>query len=155
MSAFVVDKAHINALLQYGLSFRYGGNGNVTWYVEAEQPTDRYRKLTSDNVDQIGQMLLDECIESVQYRYEDSPRTDLPGRTDGEYLLPFQHKPLSRTPSPVEVLKLIACYEYQSCEHPGWHTSEAKVFCDALRHFAINGLPGYEEAPWELSAALT
>jgi len=94
-------------------------------------------------------MLLDENVRSVSYRYSNTPITNLPGKTDAEYLLPFVFHPILRVPKPVEILKMLDCYEYQSCEHPGWEHSEAKVFCNALRHRAIRLLPGYDEAPWE------
>jgi len=54
--------------------------------------------------------------------------------------------PLPGTPDPLVVLKAIACLEYQSCEHPGWLDSEARVFCQALRRVAITALPGYSAA---------
>jgi hypothetical protein len=50
-------------------------------------------------------------------------------------------------------LKAISCYEYQSCEHPGWRKSEAHAFCEALRDMAIGCLPGYDDAPWEINDA--
>ena len=55
--------------------------------------------------------------------------------------------------SPVVILSAIACYEYQSCEHPGWATSEAHDFCHALRIKMIRMLPGYADAPWEVTEA--
>jgi len=144
MSAFVVEKSHINAMLhsafQAGLKYR----GNFSWYFEKE-----HKELTTDNADEIGQMLLDENIKSVGHRYEDSEITDLPGRADADYILPFVYKPFTRSPKPVEALKITGCYEYQSCEHPEWEASEAKAFCDALQHRLIDMLPGYEEAPWD------
>ncbi|HEX3734400.1 MAG TPA: hypothetical protein VHU86_04525 [Solirubrobacterales bacterium] len=56
-----------------------------------------------------------------------------------------------RTPSPVETLKLCACYRYQSADAKAWETSEAAAFVDALEHCAIVALPGYQEAPWAWS----
>jgi hypothetical protein len=54
-------------------------------------------------------------------------------------------------PSPAAVFKALDCYEYQSCEHAEWEDSEAKSFCDALRKRAGTKVPGYEEAPWEVT----
>ena len=141
MSAFVVDKAHINAMVRSGLSVQYRP---LHWYHEGQS-----HALNDDNTSEVGQMLLEECIKSVCHRYDDSEMTDLPGRTDAEYLIPFKFKLSYNPPTPVETLKLISCYEYQSCEHPAWGASEAKTFCDALRHATIGRLPGYDEAPWE------
>ena len=46
------------------------------------------------------------------------------------------------------VLKALVAYEYQSCEHEQWSSSQAESFCDALRAVAITTLPGYDAAPW-------
>ena len=136
MSAFVVDKAHINAMIDAGLSVTYRP---MHWYPEGKQGSS---SLTEINASEVGQMLLEECITSVEYRYEDSELTDLPGRSDAEYIVPFQYKRFANPPTPVEILKIISCYEYQSFEHPGWKTSEAHDFCRVLRLCTINRLPG-------------
>ena len=136
MSAYVVNKSHINALVLSGLG--------LVWYHEGKR-----HELTLRSADRVGQMLLDECVKSVSYRYPDDEITELPGPTDAEWLVPFKFNPVVRRPTPVQALKLLDCYEYQSCEHPGWQTSEAKAFCDVLRRNLIHRLPGYDEAPWE------
>jgi len=141
MSAFVVDKAHINAIILSGLAVHYKP---MKWYHAGQ-----WHELNHDNASEVGQMLLDECIRSVGARYEDSDITDLPGRTDAEYIIPFVFKLAYNPPTPVEALKLISCLEYQSCETDDWEASEAYAFCQALRHNTIDRLPGYEEAPWE------
>jgi hypothetical protein len=51
---------------------------------------------------------------------------------------------------PVMVLKAVACYEYQSCETPGWEKSEAHAFCQSLKERCIRRLPGFDDAPWEI-----
>ena len=145
MSAFVVNKSHINAIIQAGLSVQYKP---FTWYHEDDDGDLRHYELTSDNAGEIGQMLLDECVHSVQYRYEDGTIADLPGRTNAEWLLPFEWKPLVKMPTPLEAIKLIKCLDYQSCEHPEWETSKAKAFCDGLIDSLITQLQGYDDAPW-------
>jgi hypothetical protein len=57
---------------------------------------------------------------------------------------------LTREVEPVQVLKAIKCYEYQSCEHPSWEDSEARSWCNHLRLAAIEHLPGFEAAKWEI-----
>lgn len=144
MSAFIVEKSHINAMVQAGLAAGRKYNSSLRWYYNGE-----WKELDHETADEIGQMLLDENIKSVSHRYDDSPITDLPGRIDADYLLPFSHSPLSRVPTPVEALKITSCYEYQACEHSEWEASEAKAFCTALKENTIDMLSGYEEAPWE------
>jgi len=147
MSAFVLNKSHINAIIQAGLNVQHKP---FTWYHKNETGELEHHQLTSDNADQIGQMLLDECVHSVQYRYEDSDSiANLPGPSNAEWLIPFVWKPFVKTATPVETIKNIRCYEYQSCEHPEWEGSNAHDFCEALRHCVESQLPGYDEAPWE------
>ena len=55
----------------------------------------------------------------------------------------------------IDVLKAISCYEYQACEAPGWDTSAAKVFAEGLRRAVIPALPGYTDAPWEITTTST
>ena len=140
MSAYVVEKSHINAMLNSWLHSRYGAR----WHHDG-----KWHELTTENANQVGQMLLDENIKSVSYRYKDSQLTDLPSRTDTEYLIPFEHHFTHRIPSPIEAIKITHCYDYQSCEHPEWKTSEAKVFCDSLIDVKLSELPGYDAAPWD------
>ncbi|GAI15189.1 unnamed protein product [marine sediment metagenome] len=65
MSAFVVDKAHINAMIDAGLSVRYRP---MHWYPEGKEGSS---SLTEINASEVGQILLEECIKSVGYRYCD------------------------------------------------------------------------------------
>lgn len=53
-------------------------------------------------------------------------------------------------PEPVEVLKAIQCYEYQSGDFPGYDKSEAAKLCASLTAKAVTKLPGYDDAPWGL-----
>jgi len=131
MSAFIVSTAHINALVNAG--YRACVANSLSWYVGAER-----RTLTSDNLDAVGAMLMQACVASVDYRY---------GETNQ---IPF-YRHTFRLPRPaVAVLKLIDCYEYQSCERPDWPTSEAHAYCAALRERLIGQLPGYDAAPWAI-----
>ena len=63
MSAFVVDKAHIEAMLRAAMAYGHD-RGSFTWAYDS--PIGR---LDYANADQVGQMLLAECVASVSYRY--------------------------------------------------------------------------------------
>ncbi len=147
MSAFVVDKIHISAILDGARKAGARYNHYFGYYYNKE-----HKELTPENMNDIGQMLLDENIKSVSHRYEGSYLTDLPGRTDAEYLLPYKHTQQRRFDI-VQYIKFIDCLDYQSCEHPEYKTSEAKCFLDALKESLIGMLPGYDEAKWELQVA--
>jgi hypothetical protein len=141
MSAFIVDRGHVRFLIDAGLRLPprlYEGN-TLSW---------RGQELTRENASAVGLMLWDECRRSVAYRYHDEPEADLPGPMSDGPRFGYAHSPSPLKINPLAVLKAISCYEYQSCEHPEWKSSEAHAFCDALRLCAISCLPGYEEAPW-------
>ena len=140
MSAYVVDKATIDVMVRAGLRVRYKPMG---WHHAGQ-----HHHLDESTANRIGQMLLDECVHSVSHHYQDDGITELPGPNNAYWLVPYKYQDALHLPEPVVILKTIACYEYQSCEHPEWETSEAKAFCETLRHIVITGLPGYEEAPW-------
>ena len=179
MSANIVEKAHIDYLIEAGLELRSFRDSPLRWHVpESPLPTDyergevtgrtgpahaeaRRRELTEKTTDAVGAMLIAQNERSLNHRY------------DGEYAEvrvpyhferggPYVHI-LGRYEDgwrwkrvrvePVSVLSAIACYEYQSCEDPGWESSEARAFCNALRHAAIRKLPGYEGAVWAIQGA--
>jgi hypothetical protein len=145
MSAYIVSSAHIDLLISAALSLDPMEHG-MRYAVAAH-------RLTSSNATETGRMLLRENIASVAYRYPDCPPDALPGPVPTPD--PEAYEVRFRPPAslePVAVLKAIHAYAYQSCEHPGWHTSQAKSFCDALTAKAICQLPGYEDAPWSIAA---
>lgn len=154
MSAFIVGKAHIDALVQAGLTF--SRHDRMRWYLPASGTQRCYRELDHTTANAVGKMLWAENIASVRHRYPDVSATleDAPGPVG---LTPFEVNGYTfpvfsaRKLSAVETLKAVACYEYQSCEHPEWETSEAKAFCEALTSQAIHSLPGYDDAAWAVA----
>lgn len=150
MSAYVVDMALIRYLI--GAATGLDHNRDFHWH-EGRDGCGPYRTLhAGDDLEaaRAGQMLWNENVRSVRHRYPDSAPGELPGGIeDGECGYLYEHRPW-RDPqwNPVQVLKAIACLEYQSCEHQGWPDSEAFSFLEALRHRAICRLPGWDAAEW-------
>lgn len=157
MSAFEVDETHIDVLVSAALQRRHGDT--LTWYF-GDLPTtlpgnalvlasDRAamakgrREVTSANAETWGAVLVAENRRSVNHRY-----------AEDEIEAPYVFSDYSAsTFKPEAILSALSCYEYQACEHPGWEASEARAFCDALRHRMIRMLPGYSDAPWEVTDA--
>jgi len=156
MSAFVVHKRHIDAIVTAGLNLRMACP--LQWFVLAE-PVDglyqrgkswgpsyadqlraRGRELTPETAGRVGAMLLSANRTSVNHRYDENAIEE-----------PYVFEPYTKKLSPVQILKALKCYVYQSCEHPGWNDSEAKVFCTALQSHVIDRLDGYEESEWEIT----
>lgn len=138
MSCFIVDAEHINVLVEAATGAMTYGTGGL--YLAIDDTNERFC-LTREDRDRIGQMLTDWNTASVNERYDE----------DDRYAYRYQ-SPQERW-EPVEILKAIACYEYQTCEASNWENSPARAFCDALRRLCIHHLPGYEEAPWEITRA--
>lgn len=151
MSAWVVSKAHIDALVTAGLINCQ--HAHLRWEHDGEG-----RQLDYTNADEIGSMLWAENVRSVQARYPDilEEQGDYPGPIDFEAEQVFAYRWQRNTIEPVAVLKAIDCYQYQSCEHgDAWRASEAFQFCEALKEDMIGRLPGYREAPWGIDTVST
>lgn len=56
----------------------------------------------------------------------------------------------SITVDPVEALKLLDSYVYQTCEYRRYERHDSHRIVEALRHHLIRCLPGYEEADWSV-----
>lgn len=162
MSAFIVSKRHIDHLVRAAVTPIYGAERcGMSWCHDGI----RYdaRAATADDV---GQMLWNANIASVESRYahlvaagDHLPghyvaEATVPGAGDiecAEWARPYRYNILNTRPTdPVEILKAIACYEYQACECSSWQESNAKAFCNALRVRMIRELPGYDDADWEI-----
>lgn len=142
MSAYIVSKAHIDALVTVAIDMRGQGSPDFDFY----DGTTRV-KVTTMNASEIGAMLVGTCVESVSYRYpdDDVQAGELPGPADAYYLHPYEYL-RTREFIPAEVRDLVRGYEYQSCEHPGWAPSPAWYFCQALRDRLLDRLPGVSKA---------
>ena len=141
MSAFFVGPEHVNAMLSY-LNERVNCGSVPTpfgdWSFDAQNVED---------LQTIGRNLLAENIASLKALYPNFPEMsnfDFDG-----YRFAFAPDfPALRSNPAMDLLGIIACYEYQSCEHDGWQTSYAKKFCEWLRDRAIHDLPGWDKVPW-------
>lgn len=131
MSAYIVSGRHIATLVDAALAKR----GDV--YERGEFVLS----VTPDKREELCALLAEENAKSVNHRYN--------GNEPAVVVFPFElYRPGNDT---LKVLKAIACYEYQSCEHDGWHTSKARALVKSLRERLINDLPGYDEAPgWSI-----
>lgn len=147
------------------------GGGFTGWrrvdeFAEAQGPEEQERRgLVSPS--QLGQLLVSENVRSVSHRYsepgrtvyygaehaasmDDTPDEELPGPCDRYYLAPYVYENPGYTLTPGEIFGALSCFEYQSCEHDEWKSSEAFQVCDALRNLACSQL---REGPhgWEAS----
>lgn len=151
MSAFMVSKEHIDALVETAL-FGPTGLQCGTWFVPYfGKPS---KKLYPENASELGEMLVKENLSSIHFRYPDTVTNpdNTPGPIEQYWLTEYQFHG-GKHLSIIEALKAIRCYEYQSCEHPEWEMSAAKQFCESFTNTLISVLPGYDQAEWEIVAA--
>jgi hypothetical protein len=141
MSAFVVSKAHIDALVTAALE---SDSWAFFWYHD-----DDRHELDYTNTDAIGAMLWAENVRSVQHRYPDilEDSTDYPGPIDFQPEHVFAYRWCWLSVPPVEALKALRCYQYQSCEHPDWPTSSAHALCDTLQDVLVSTPPRLPRSP--------
>lgn len=146
MSAYIVDRETIRYLVQSGIEagFQHHLGRKMRWYHDGVS-----HWLDDRNATEVGQMLWDENIASVAYRYPDSIPEGLPGPVnDSGYSYFHEDIAVGYRWDPVQILKAADCYQYQSCEHPGWWNSSAREFIDVLRKLAWTKVAGYEDAEW-------
>ena len=146
MSAFLVDKTHIDAMVCAGLVLARPF-GPLTWWAKPPSPNwtaadcrDYRRELRAETAGRTGAMLWAANRASLDARYDEDELEPI-----------YEYAPLPGTPDPTVMLSAVACFECQSCETPTWRTSEARSFCESLRLACIHRLPGYDRAPWEIT----
>lgn len=98
--------------------------------------------LTRRTPTEAGQVLLAENAKSVAHRYNEG--------VSNEPTL-YRHRTFTKPLPAIAILKAVDCLAYQSCEHDGWESSDAKALLDTIRDTAIRAVPGYAEAQWEIS----
>jgi len=84
-----------------------------------------------------------QCTNVAAYRHRYS-------KPDASAPFPFMPVKTIGCPSLVEGLKLLECYDVQTCEAPGYLTSRAAEIIRLTRSKLISRLPGFSTAKWEL-----
>jgi hypothetical protein len=139
MSAYLVGHAHIDALLTFAMSKRYGRGVVYT-------ANETLIEINCDNASEIGRILLTENERSVRHCYPNDAVCNLPGAI-GEDSANYEFSSFDGGLTPMEVLKGCNCFDYQACETGDYESSIACVIIDAIRKRAILCLPGYNNAP--------
>lgn len=149
MSAYIVDRNHILYMVSAAMSHTITTHGPFRWFtadgIRGELGSTDYRRAV-----EVANMLWNENVKSVRYRYSDHAENDLPGPIGEDYKITLRdfNGACFDSFKPVQVLKSCDCYVYQSCEHEAWPKSEARAFIESLRGGAWRALPGYDLAEW-------
>jgi hypothetical protein len=102
------------------------------------------RELFPDDMtpDEVGRLLWQENHNSVNYRYDETEPCP-----EYVYTAPPSEWDLN------EVMTEVSCYEYQTCEHPGWNPSVAHLLMTQLRRALLAAGASHDESrdrgtPW-------
>ncbi|RUW56704.1 hypothetical protein [Mesorhizobium sp. M8A.F.Ca.ET.021.01.1.1] len=148
MSAFMVENAHVNAILNLAVLL-----SAKTEFPEFRFPVSMRRNATrfphSDDLTTLGKMLLNENAKSLRHLYQDAPENMyFQDEIDG---YKFTVDNVAAKGDAGYLAKLIDCYEYQACEHDTFETGEVKAWLVWALKMSLQSLPGYRAAPWGYS----
>lgn len=138
MSAFFVSTHHIDVLVSAAIDF------------EVYSGPPRVERVTHHRATLVGQMLLAENLRSMLARYPRIAGTDevagYQAAVDG-----YRHRyyPVVRLTAAAHA---VSCYDYQSCEHDAYGTSQASGFVEALRQAILRRMPGIDNEPWGIDS---
>lgn len=118
MSAWLVDCEHIDTMVTAALAWELA---------------------VPEKADEIGRMLWGENLESIKYRYPGDHGGERPGPVDlaDADILEYEFTLVPGRADPGVVAVACECYEYQSCEHPGWAQSTARLWNAQLHTVAV------------------
>lgn len=131
MSVMVLSDLHINTLVTYasfhGIKYFFAGS----WHDVRGEEDETVKLLVTIN----------ETAFDVYYKNQEP---DLPAPK-------FKYVSGIKSMDSVQAIKAAQCYEYQ-CDGWGmWADSKPKKLMEAITTFAINKLPGYDEAQWAIA----
>lgn len=135
MSAWIVSKGHIDCLVQASIAER----------------------LTAPHeANETGRMLWQECFNSVVYRYPNDGDGERPGPRDfrDADVDDYEFRGVEAPLDDAIVVWQIHCYDYQSCEHPEWETSDARELVLKLEA-VIDARHAAEGDSWHYNAPST
>lgn len=131
MSAYIVSDTTIHSILRYAKHQRFTSIcvENMIYDISNEE-----------DVNLLGQMLVDQNYRSVNFRYKQNDPAPK-----------FQYsRSWSTGITAIEFLKCLSCLEYQSCETDDWLQTPAYQLINVLMRRSFRLLAGYEDAPWGL-----
>ena len=144
MSAYIVSKAHIDAIV----TFAVGGQRRVGTVRRMAEDAGQAKYVSSSDYtpSQIGTALWTENHASVDYRYTET--TPVPAYVFRPKCHGSTCSKLMRQLTPLDIIKLCQSLKYQSCEHPCWEASFANDFLNRVISAAIGALPDHDNAFW-------
>lgn len=133
MSAFICSEKHVNTIVSYA------AENDISVYIKAASGQRYWHSVKKDPI-LIAKILKQANVDSVNHRYNES---DKPSRA--------KYKPEATAfISPIQIVKLCNCFDYQSCEVDDYDDSDAARIINSIRSNAITNIPGYNDAAWAI-----
>jgi len=126
MSSYIVDKEHIEQIVLY--VYKLKGIDSLNYYHNKE-------RLQFDFLGDVALELSKANCEGVNYRYDDNNK-------------PYNFNHLSidglKVKNPLQVIQLIKCLEYQSCDNPNYENSLANSILKTITDHIISYMIQHE-----------
>lgn len=152
MSAYLVDRIHIDLLVRFGASPFEDMAAPLAWWVTSPDGGGALRQL-GENPSYAGRVLWTENLRSVAARYPHHVSGDRPGPiglTDDE-IEQYVYEDPGYTLTPLEAIHACEFLKAQSCHTTDYRDREAYRVVHATREHAIRLLPG-SRGPWGWTA---
>lgn len=120
MSAYIMHEDEINTIVGYFLKpHNFNVHGTGAWL----KIGDRYENLNAENAREVGKILFDENVRSVESRYNSNEKHEYRFR----FIANASKRPVGN------IAGALDCLEYQSCETDDYHQSNAWEIMGMLR----------------------
>lgn len=152
MSAFLCERRHFVTIAAWATSAgsRQRLSPQCLARILGLDANQLCRANYSERATTVALALRDENIRSMVSRYGAEKAANPPAFPKLTAAETMSHVQLGREVSPVQILKMLDCLEYQSCESADYYQTPAYDLLQWLRKAAIHELDGYEDADWEL-----
>ncbi|MBD2745921.1 hypothetical protein IC232_04330 [Microvirga sp. BT688] len=136
MSAYFVDKLHIDVLVSGAIDFacaaRLSKGGDLIVALQ-ENGTELGKMLWAENARSVN------YLDALVYQRTNSALNEIVGFYGFEY---------RRNLCPTVIAKALTSYEHQACECPDFENTLAYDFASRLSRCLTKKLPGWDKAPW-------
>ena len=126
MSSYIVDKEHIEQIVLY--VYKLKGIDSLNYYHKG-------KRIEFDSLGNVAKELSTANCEGVNYRYEDNNN-------------PYSFDDLSignlKVKNPLQVIQLIRCLEYQSCDSPNYENSIANTILKTMINHIVSYMIQHE-----------
>lgn len=143
MSVMMLSTAHFDYLVSFAV------RAEVRYWSRADKCSER---VTATGATALGRVLASANADAWANRYS-SHSDEFERGQNFAAARDYRWRPFAGPFDPVQVLKAVACLEYQACEASGWEESDAAAICNAIREYAVAKLPGYDAALWGIDDA--